>query len=158
MLSVMEIIIALKKISLFSNVHGEGLKRLSDVIRDKEVSQGETVFSEKDLGEEMYLVYSGKILIFQELSGEEEHLEIVGRSEYFGEMAIVDEEPRSASARAVEDSTLLVLQMDDFRTAVRDYPDIAFEVFREFSRRIRRADERLRLLAEELRRKRIESP
>jgi CRP-like cAMP-binding protein len=57
----------------------------------------------------------------------------------------------------VEESTLLVLHMDDFRTAVRDHPDIAFEVFREFSRRIRRADERIRSLAEELQRKAIET-
>jgi CRP/FNR family transcriptional regulator len=152
MLSVMEVIIALKQIPLFTSVHGEGLKRLSDVIREKEITEGEIVFAENDLGEEMYLVHSGTILIYHDLAGQEEPLQVVEPSGYFGEMAIIDELPRSASARAQEHSTLLVLHRNDFRTAVLDYPDIAFAVFREFSQRLRRADERIRSLAAELRR------
>ncbi len=152
MLSVMEVIIALKQIPLFASVHGEGLKRLSDVIREKEVKEGEIVFAENDLGEEMYLVHSGKILIYHDLAGHEEPLEVVEPSGYFGEMAIIDELPRLASARAQEHSRLLVFHRNDFRTAVLDYPDIAFAVFREFSQRLRRANERIRSLAAELRR------
>ena len=158
MLSVMEIIISLKRIPLFVNVHGEGLKRISDVVREKHVSAGELVFAEKDLGEEMYLVHSGKVLIYQELPGKHEPLNLVEPGGYFGEMAIIDELPRSATARAEEDSVLLVLHRDDFRNAVHDYPDIAFAVFQEFSRRVRRADARIRSLAEELRRIQIETP
>jgi len=152
MLSVMEVIIALKQIPLFTSVHGEGLKRLSDVIREKKVIEGEIVFAENDLGEEMYLVHSGKILIYHDLAGHEEPLEVVEPSGYFGEMAIIDEMPRFASARAQEHSRLLVFHRNDFRTAVLDYPDIAFAVFWEFSQRLRRADERIRSLATELRR------
>ncbi len=152
MLSVMEVIIALKQIPLFASVHGEGLKRLSDVIREKQITEGEVVFAENDLGEEMYLVYSGKILVYHDLAGHDEPLEIIEPTGYFGEMAIIDEQPRSASTRAQQDSTLLVLHRDDFRTAVLDYPDIAFAVFRGFSQRIRRADERIRSLAAEIRR------
>jgi CRP-like cAMP-binding protein len=158
MLSVMEIIISLKRIPMFANVHGEGLKRVSDVVREKQVTSGELVFAEKDLGEEMYLVHSGKINIYQDFSGRRETLTVVEPGGYFGEMAIIDEQPRSASASAGEDSILLVLHRDDFRSAVRDYPDIAFTVFEEFSRRVRRADERIRSLVEELRRIQIETP
>jgi CRP-like cAMP-binding protein len=152
MLSVMEVIIALKQIPLFASVHGEGLKRLSDVIREKHVSQGELVFAENELGEEMYLVHAGKILIYHELPDTKEQLDIIEAGGYFGEMAIIDQLPRSASARAQEECTLLVLHRDDFRNAVLDYPDIAFALFREFSRRVRRADEHIRSLATELRR------
>jgi CRP-like cAMP-binding protein len=155
---MMDIIISLKQIPLFANVHGEGLKRISDVIREKHISAGELVFAEKDLGEEMYLIHSGKVLIYQELAGKQEPLSVVEPGGYFGEMAIIDEQPRSATARAEEDSILLVLHKDDFRNAVHDYPDIAFAVFKEFSRRVRQADVRIRSLVEELRRYQIETP
>lgn len=155
MLSIMEVIIALKRIPLFSGVHGEGLKRISDAVWEKKLKAGELVFAESDFGEEMYLVYSGKIVIFQDMAGKVEPLEVVEPGGYFGEMAIIDELPRSKSARAMEDSTLLVLHKNDFRTAVYDYPDIAFAVFKDFSRRLRRVDERIRSLAEELARKGI---
>jgi CRP-like cAMP-binding protein len=157
MLSVMEIIIALKQIPLFHSVHGEGLKRISDAVREKHIPSQELVFAEKELGEEMYLVYSGKILIYQDLAGRREPLDIVESGGYFGEMAIIDEQPRSASARAEDDSILLVLHREDFRSAVLDYPDIAFAVFEEFSRRVRQADDRIRSLVEELRRIQIET-
>jgi len=158
MLSVMEIIIALKQASLFANIHGEGLKRISDVVREKHAAADELVFAEGDLGEEMYLVYKGKIQIYQELAGKQIALELIEPGGYFGEMAIIDEKPRSASARAETEVTLLVLHRDDFRNSVQYYPDIAFAVFKEFSRRLRRADTRIRALAEELRRVQIETP
>ena len=89
--AVEEIIIAAELISTpehselgAMNVHGEGLKRISDVVREKNVSAGELVFAEKDLGEEMYLVYNGRILIYQDLAGRHEKLESVGPGGYFG--------------------------------------------------------------------------
>jgi CRP-like cAMP-binding protein len=156
-LSVMDLIIALKQIPVFASVHGEGLKRLSDAIREMRVSSGELIFAEHELGEEMYVVYSGKIRIYHETGGHEEVLDLVGPGGYFGEMAIIDEQPRSASARASDDTTLLVLHKNDFRSAVRDYPDIAFEVLKEFVRRLRQADQRIRSLAGELAKKQVEA-
>lgn len=158
MLSVMEIIIALKQIPLFASVHGEGLKRISDVVREKHVVTGEIVFAERDLGEEMYLVCDGKVLIYQEVAGQQVKLDVIEPGGYFGEMSIIDEQPRSASARSEDETTLLVLHREDFRSAVEDYPDIAFAVFQAFSRRLRQADDRIRSLAEQLRRIQIETP
>jgi CRP-like cAMP-binding protein len=76
---------------------------------------------------------------------------------YFGEMAIIDDLPRNATATAEVDSSLLVLHKNDFRASVQDYPDIAFEVFREFTRRLRRADRRYRDLLIEARRLGLET-
>ena len=55
-------------------------------------------------------------------------------------MAIIDDRPRSATAIAEENTSLLILHKNDFRAAVQDYPDIAFEVFRELTRRLRQSD------------------
>lgn len=157
MLSVMDLIIALKRIPLFTSVHGEGLKRIAETVREKGVPQGELVFAEHELGEEMYVVHSGKILIYHDAAGREHILDSVRAGGYFGEMALIDEQPRSASARAAEESVLLVLHKSDFRAAIHDYPEIAFEVLKEFVHRLREADLRIRHLAGELQKGRIET-
>lgn len=157
MLSVMEVILALKSTPLFQNVPGEGLKRLSDSIQEKTARAGDTIFREEDLGDEMYFVRTGEINILQELASGPVSLEKVGPGGYFGEMAIIDDLPRTASAIAELDSCLLVLHKSDFRAAVQDYPDIAFEIFREFTRRLRRADLRYREIVEQARRLGLET-
>lgn len=158
MLSVMEVILALKSTPLFSEVPGEGLKRLSDFIQEKTIRSGEVVFAEQDLGDEMYIVRTGRIRVLQEAGGEQTAVDVVTTGGHFGEMAIIDDRPRSASAIADEDTSLLVLHKNDFRSAVQDYPDIAFEVFRELTRRLRQSDERYRKLMEEARRLDLEAP
>jgi CRP-like cAMP-binding protein len=157
MLSMMDLIIALKRIPLFSSVHGEGLKRVAETIREMKLPAGELVFAEHDLGDEMYIVHSGRVLIFNETGSGENVLNSVRSGGYFGEMAIIDEQPRSASARSTEDSVLLVLHKNDFNIAVHDYPEIAFEVMKEFIRRLREADQRIRTLAGELQRGQVET-
>lgn len=157
MLSVMEVILALKNTPLFQNVPGEGLKRLSDFVHEKEVSTGEVVFREDEFGDEMYLVRSGQVSIHQEQGEGPALIEVVKTGGYFGEMAIIDDLPRTASATADVDTSLLVLHKNDFRTAVQDYPDIAFEIFREFTRRLRRSDKRYRELLFEARRLGLET-
>jgi len=157
MISVMETILALKNTSVFREVPGEGLKRLSDFIQEKKVHAGELIFAEQDLGDEMYLVRSGRVSIQKEIAGDATKLDVVRTGGYFGEMAIIDDRPRSASAVADEDTSLLVLHKNDFRSAVHDYPDIAFEVFRELTRRLRQSDERYRELKEEARRLGLET-
>jgi CRP-like cAMP-binding protein len=157
MLSVMEIILALRSTPLFRNVPGEGLKRLSDFIQEKTARADETIFREEDLGDEMYLVRTGQVSLHQELGSGPALIETVEPGGYFGEMAIIDDLPRTATARAEVDTSLLVLHKNDFRAAVQDYPDIAFEIFREFTRRLRRADRRYRELVEEARRLGLET-
>jgi CRP-like cAMP-binding protein len=157
MLSVMEVILALKSTPLFRNVPGEGLKRLSDFIQEKSVRAGEVVFREDDFGDEMYLVRSGQVSIHQDLGEGPSLVEAVGPGGYFGEMAIIDDLPRTATATADLETSLLVLHKNDFRAAVQDYPDIAFEIFREFTRRLRRSDRRYRDLLLEARRLGLET-
>jgi CRP/FNR family transcriptional regulator len=152
----MEVILALKHTPLFRNVPGEGLRRLSDFIQEKDVQAGEVLFREEDFGDEMYLVRSGRVSIYQELGEGPALIEVIEPGGYFGEMAIIDDLPRTATATADAD-TNLVLHKNDFRTAVQDYPDIAFEIFREFTRRLRRADRRYRELLLEARRRGLET-
>ena len=157
MLSVMEVILALKSAPLFQDVPGEGLKRLSDFIQEKNVRAGEVIFAEQDLGDEMYLVRSGRVTVQQEIADQRTTIDDVTAGGHFGETAIIDDRPRSATAIAEENTSLLVLHKNDFRAAVQDYPDIAFEVFRELTRRLRQSDRRYRELMEQARRLGLEA-
>ncbi len=157
MLSVMEVILALKSTPLFQNVPGEGLKRLSDFIQEKSVRAGEVIYAEQDLGDEMYLVRAGNVTVQQEIADRQTTIDTVTAGGHFGEMAIIDDRPRSATAIAEENTSLLVLHKNDFRSAVQDYPDIAFEVFRELTRRLRQSDRRYRELMEQARRLGLEA-
>ena len=157
MLSVMEVILALKNAPLFRDVPGEGLKRLSDFVQEKNVRAGEIIFSEQDLGDEMYLVRSGKVIVQQEIAEQQTTIDKVAAGGHFGEMAIIDDQPRSTTAIAEENTSLLILHKNDFRAAVQDYPDIAFEMFRELTRRLRQSDRRYRELMEQARRLGLEA-
>lgn len=153
----MEVILALKASPLFREVPGEGLKRLSDFIQEKQVAPNEIIFDEHDLGDEMYFVHRGRVTVRKNVGGETMTVDTVESGGHFGEWAIIDDRPRAATAVASEASNLLVLHKNDFRSAVQDYPDIAFEVFRELTTRLRDIDQRYRELMAEARRLGLET-
>jgi CRP/FNR family cyclic AMP-dependent transcriptional regulator len=75
--------------------------------------------------------------------GREVILGILGVGEHFGELALIDDQPRSAHVIAMEESTLLVLRRDDFRRRVEANPIVAWSLLTELSRRLRRADDKI---------------
>ena len=99
---------------------------------------------EDDPGDALFLVASGqvKVVLIAE-DGREVILSVLGEGSFFGEMAVIDEEPRSAHVIAMEDSNLLV---SGGRTSTPGYarsPEVAISLLREISRRLRRADEKI---------------
>jgi len=151
MISVMETILFLKRIPLFSNIHGEGLKRIADISIEKVFEAGDIVFNEGDIGDVLYIIKKGSVKIFKKLeSGEEKTLAVLKEQQYFGEMAILDDSTRSASARAAEDSILLSVDKENFREVVKEFPEIAFEIFKVFSQRLREANKEISALSQKL--------
>jgi CRP-like cAMP-binding protein len=75
--------------------------------------------------------------------GREVILSVMGEGEFFGEMALIDDEPRSAHVIAMEDSSLLVIRREDFQDLLKQTPGIALMLLRELSRRLRRADDKV---------------
>jgi CRP/FNR family transcriptional regulator len=109
---------------------------------------GETVFLEGDSGEHAYVVDSGEIRIArQHETGEELTLTHLKRGELFGELALIDWQPRSASALAVTDSELMTLDRETFQDQLRTNPDHCLQLFRVFSQRVRAMDELAMVLA-----------
>jgi len=101
------------------------------------------ILFEDDPGDALYVVAKGqvKVVLIGE-DGREVILSVLGEGEFFGEMALIDDEPRSAHVIAMEDSTLYVLRREDFQGILEHSPGIGLALLRELSRRLRRVDEK----------------
>ncbi|MEO0253954.1 MAG: Crp/Fnr family transcriptional regulator [candidate division WOR-3 bacterium] len=112
---------------------------------EKELVEGELLFREGEPGDEIYIIKKGKIKIFKEINGEEKILAILKEGEVFGEMAVLDGKPRSASAMAIENTVLEVLNKESILKVISSHPLVKY-LIDTLTERLRRADELLRLL------------
>lgn len=109
-----------------------------------EVKAGDLIFSEGDLGTEMYLVHEGQVEILSKVKGEDRLLAVLEKGDFFGEMALLEDRPRAGSARALTDVRLLQINGSTFDQMLRDNPEIAVRMMRKLSRRLRETDDLLR--------------
>jgi len=98
---------------------------------------GETIFSEGDAGNDMFIIKAGEVEIFRRQGGKNQRLAILEEGDFFGEMAILEDEPRMASARAATACDLLRIDSSTFDQMVRHNPEIPIRMLRKFSRRLR---------------------
>lgn len=108
------------------------------------VQAGESIFEEGDLGTEMYIIHDGKVDIVKHFKGEDRLLATLGQGDFFGEMSILEDLPRTASARAKSDLKLLPINSATFDQMLRKNPEIAVRMMRKLSRRLRETDQMLR--------------
>ena len=113
-------------------------------MRERTYPKGSVILFEDDPGDALYLVASGqvKVVLIGE-DGREVILSVLGEGAFFGEMALLDDEPRSAHVIAMEDSVVLALRREDFRARLRASPEVAIALLKELSRRLRRADDQI---------------
>lgn len=109
-----------------------------------EFDSGEFIFREGDLGMEMYIIHEGKIEILKQIQAEQRQLAVLEKGDFFGEMAILEDLPRTASARALADVKLLLINGTTFDQMLRTNPEIAVRMMRKLSRRLRETDRLLR--------------
>ena len=109
-----------------------------------EYEAGEQVFDEGELGTEMYIIQEGRVEILKQLQGEARQLAVLEKGDFFGEMAILEDLPRTASARALTAVKLLMINGATFDQMLRSNPEIAVRMMRKLSRRLRETDAMLR--------------
>jgi CRP/FNR family cyclic AMP-dependent transcriptional regulator len=137
----MEIADFLATVPLLGQIPAEELQRFAEVTRDKQYPKGSVILFEDDPGDSLYIVREGRVkVVLVGEDGREVILGVLGVGEHFGELSLIDDQPRSAHVIAMEDSLLLVLRRDDFRRRVEATPAVAWALLSELSRRLRRAD------------------
>ena len=134
----------LATVPLFSGLDRSELQRFGEMTREKFYPRGSVILFENDPGDSLFVVRQGrvKVVLIGE-DGREVILGVLGVSEHFGELSLIDDRPRSAHVIAMEDSHLLVLHREDFRRRVESSPAVAWSLLTELSRRLRRADEKI---------------
>jgi len=112
---------------------------------EKVLKPGEVLFKEGDPGDEMYLIKSGKIKISKGGGDVEKTLAYLKEGDFFGEMAIIDESPRSATATAVDETRLVIIDREAFRNQVKKSPLIEY-ILETLTRRLRATDDQIKFL------------
>ena len=138
MISTVEKVLFLKGVDLFKTIPGEELSHIAQITDEVEVGSAQAVFKEGDQGDAMYLIVDGKVKIH---SGEHTFAEL-GQKQCFGEMAILDAEPRSATVTALSDLSLLKIRREDFTEILADKPEISQGIIKVLTRRLREANRR----------------
>lgn len=139
---------ALKSVDLFNNVSEDELNRLSSIMSEQTARKDSVVVARDEVGNSMFVILSGRMkVVIQGDNGREVILTILKAGEFFGEMALLDDLPRSASVVAAEDCKLLVLRREQFTEHIAKSPTTALNVMSELSLRLRRADEIISNLA-----------
>ena len=139
----------LSQVYLFRELTPSEMERLLSISKEKKVKKNEVIFREGDIGDAFYLIVTGGVRISTFVPGVgEEALTILREGEYFGEMALIDDAPRSASAIANDDTMLLHIGKDDFRKLLERQTDIAYKLLwiftKTLSARLRKTDEQLK--------------
>ncbi|MFH0838462.1 MAG: cyclic nucleotide-binding domain-containing protein [Patescibacteria group bacterium] len=121
----------LKKIPFFAQLSEEDIKAIGEKVQMQYFGPEQVIFEQGDYGEEMYVIKRGKVQVLRDFN----ILAVLSDHAFFGEMALVSEEPRNATIRAVTDVEALVLKKDDFRELLETKPSIASVVSYEVVKR-----------------------
>jgi CRP-like cAMP-binding protein len=109
----------------------------------REFPKGHVLFREGESGSEMYVVQSGKVNITKRVRDNEKILATLGTGEFFGEMSILNNKPRSAGATMAENGKLLVIDPRTFEAMIRGNVEIAVRLIKKLSERLQEADEQI---------------
>jgi len=138
----------LRSVPLFESLDDEAARQVCELLDTIDCHATQTLFRAGDAGDSMYLIERGLVRIsMRSATGEELILAELGRGEFFGEMALIDGNARSANATAMEASRLAVLSRKHFLTFLSSSPNVAIEMLTALTRRLRRTDELLHHLA-----------
>jgi CRP-like cAMP-binding protein len=112
----------------------------------KQIPANTVLFQEGDVGEEMFIVQSGKVKISKRIRGVEKTLAMLEKGEFFGEMAILNDKPRSAAAETVEDCEMLVIDRKTFEALIRGNAEIAVRFIKRLADRLRETNDQMEAL------------
>lgn len=133
----LERVIVLKSVDMFEGASEQVLADIAAILEEVEAPRGELIFAKGDLGDSLYIIVDGKVRVFDG----ERTLGLLGERDIFGELALLDPEPRSASVAAVEDSQLFRLDREAFSELMAANIDIVRGVLHVLCERLRQGNQ-----------------
>lgn len=141
----MKRLLMLRKVPLFAHMTLDQLEAINHLVHEVDYLSHEVIIREGDIGSELYILVDGSVDVVKGMGTSQEiRLATLSSINYFGEMAILDDEPRSATVVANTDSHLLSLAGENLKELVHEMPEIAFEIFRILTQRVRRSEQLIR--------------
>lgn len=138
---------AIKNVPLFSELTDQELSLLAASGRRQKLPDKNVIFQEGDSGEVLFIILSGKVkVLLTGKNGQEFILSHLGPGNFFGEMAILESAPRSASVITVEPSDLFLLGQKALTELLKNHPGIAMKILKNLSQRLRKVSEQVRSL------------
>ena len=145
MIDLIDRLVLLKESAIFSRVLTDDLRRIAELMDEQRYFSGERVFDIDEQGDYLYILVSGKIGIsIERQTSADKLIDTLSPGDCLGEMNLLDELPRSATAHVLEDSTLLSLDKGRLHGLLLSYPEISVGILRSLSLRLRDAHRRQR--------------
>jgi len=143
-----ESITILRRVPIFSDINEKELAKIARVGVRKRYKKGNIILLEEEAGTALFVIISGKVKIVRtDDEGREVILSILGESEFFGEMSIIDGLARSASVVAITKADVFIIHRQDFIDLLHEYPIVAIALLRELTMRLRKADAQIKSLS-----------
>ena len=141
MTDILDRILLLKRSPIFSEVNTEDLRSVAMELEEEQYFAGDTVFEINNYGDHMYILQEGKIGIsLDDKPDSNNYVAILGPGDCFGEMSLLDDQPRSATAAVLEDSRLLSLDKSRLHGLIIYYPELSLGILKSLSLRLRTAN------------------
>jgi CRP/FNR family cyclic AMP-dependent transcriptional regulator len=138
----------LRTVPLFASFPEEQLRTLATVVSRRTATRGSIIMAAGDPTDSLYIILSGRFkVMMSDADGKEVILSILAPGEFFGEMGLIDDAPRSASVVAIEPCELLVITRRDFKKCMTENAEMAMGVMKGLVRRLREADRKIGSLA-----------
>ena len=138
----------MSSVSIFDSLSDEKMSTLENIISLRDYPKGSMIILEEEFGDIVFIVKSGTVKITRvNDEGKEVILAMLGESEIFGEMAIIDGEARSANALAQEDCKLLAISSEDFVKILKENFSVSLALMGELAKRLRKSDQHIEALS-----------
>src|SRR5438093_6411730 len=131
------------KIDFFSGLDEKILRKLTDACIMRQFTKNETIVRQGEMGLGLYLIAKGRVKVDREQGGVRMQVAELGPEQFFGEMSLLDNKPRSATVTGIEDSECVLLTRDSFVKLMNKYPEIPIRMARVLADRLRVANEKL---------------
>lgn len=135
-------------VPIFSELPNDTLEKIEKVGTRKQFKKNDVILMEDEVGTALFVIVTGKVKVSRTSNdGREVILTILSESDFFGEMAILDGQTRSATVVAIEDSELFIIQRTDFLNLLREYPEASIALLQELTKRLRSTDVKIKALS-----------